>query len=260
MGYFSYTCAKTGLPVISNDSGCDSKFYKVVMLERDGSIIKGEYDGYGRIGRHSEAAHNVGGRGGDKLVLAHFYAGETYEQLGDSGHDPNQGAFDPVFTQDIYRAQESVPGFDGRQYARRSLELQRLRCEMTVAMEGRQGFTASGIYELDHVIDRADCYPPDEADASIKAAWTKALQTFPDGALPAGHPVTGMAPREALAHLNGERERVYALLSAEVVAAWSERRATRIPNFSALADGAAGAWSAPAPDAPPAASPRRPRL
>ena len=191
-------------------------------------------------------------------MLAHFYAGETYEQLGDSGHDPNQGAFDPVFTQDIYRAQESVPGFDGHQYVRRSFELQRLRSDMTVAMEARQGFTASGLYELDHVIDRADCYPPDEAEANIQAAWKKALLAFPDGVLPDGHPVSGLAPREALAHLNGERERVYALLSAEVVSAWSEGRATRVPNFAALAEGVDGAWSEPAAGAP-AAPARRPR-
>jgi hypothetical protein len=249
MGYFSYTCAKTGLPVISNDSGCDPKFYEVVLLERDGSVIKGEYDGYGGIGCHRDAAHNVGKTGGDKLVLAHFYAGESYEQLGDSGHDPNQGAFDPVFTQDIYRAQESIPGFDGRQYVRRSFELQRLNSEMVAAMEARQGFTSSGIYELDHVIDRANYYSPDEAEANIQAAWKKALLAFPGGTLPDGHPVSGMAPREALAHLQGERERVYALLSAEVVSAWAEGRATRAPNFAALADGADGAWGEPAADA-----------
>tara|TARA_B100001105_G_scaffold253112_1_gene246028 strand:- start:959 stop:1738 length:780 start_codon:yes stop_codon:yes gene_type:complete len=256
MGYFSFTCAKTGLPVVSGDSGCDPKFYKVVLLERDGGVIKGDYDGYGGIGRHSEAAHNVGSRGGDKLVLAHFYAGEAYEQLGDSAHDPNQGAFDPAFTQDIYRAQENIPGFDGRQYIRRSAELQRLHSQMVAAMELRQGFTASGIYELDHVIDRADCYPPSEAEANIRAAWKKALLVFPGGMLPDGHAVSGMEPREALALLNGERERVYALLSAEVVSAWSEGRATRVPNFAALADGADGAWGQPGAGASAAAARR----
>jgi hypothetical protein len=46
MGFFSYTCSKTHLPILADDPRGRSK---VVVLDKDGSKFRGTYDGYGRV-------------------------------------------------------------------------------------------------------------------------------------------------------------------------------------------------------------------
>ena len=100
MGFFSKTCAKTNYPVIHHGYGNDwhkkyPEFYEVVVLFPDGRKIQGVYDGYGRIDGVS-----VFGEDYDddlwtkiKFVLKKHYAGETYEELKESGDELAQGHF-----------------------------------------------------------------------------------------------------------------------------------------------------------------------
>ena len=95
MGFFSFTCAKTQLPILASTSW-DEKYSKVVVLDEDGSKLKGIYDGYGRVmGNIGEVELDYADvEGGNvKLVLQKFYNGESFEALGKSHSDPGQGHF-----------------------------------------------------------------------------------------------------------------------------------------------------------------------
>jgi len=49
MGFFSWDCKKCGKSMRSSCVAGDDLLSKVIVLEKDGSILKGEYDGYGRV-------------------------------------------------------------------------------------------------------------------------------------------------------------------------------------------------------------------
>lgn len=259
MGYYSFTCAKTGLPVASGDCGCEPKFYRVVVLDRNGSVIKGDYDGYGRVGDYDDAAEGVGERSGPKMVLAHFYRNESFEQLGVSGHDPDQGAYDPGFWPAMYQAKEESVDFDGRQYPKRLAERTRLRGQMNQFMDVQQGVTTSQLYNLAHILDRFDVEEPVRAAAQLDEAWRKVLAGFPNGVIPQGHLAHGMTPAEASAALDGQRGMLTALITQEVMCAWVESRPAHEPDFEALLRGDIDAgWRAPAATSVAEASRMRP--
>jgi len=95
MGMFSCTCAKTNLPVLANVSW-PAPYCEVVCLARDGTVSRGQYDGYGNVG--TDAGEDIEvfdeiSAGRMKLVLAKFYNGESFRQLGKSVDDPGQGHF-----------------------------------------------------------------------------------------------------------------------------------------------------------------------
>ena len=54
MGFFSWNCRVCGKSVRSTYSTDESDAWmrEVVAIESDGSIVRGEYDGYGRVGFH----------------------------------------------------------------------------------------------------------------------------------------------------------------------------------------------------------------
>jgi hypothetical protein len=96
MGYFSWTCAKTHLPVMAADAGMDG-LSRVVLLTMDGSTVRGSYDGHGRIigeaGKVDVVEALTRGRG--KLVLERAYDPETdrFDTMTASKRDPGQGWF-----------------------------------------------------------------------------------------------------------------------------------------------------------------------
>jgi hypothetical protein len=96
MGFFSYTCAKTNLPVLASTSWPE-KYSRVVVLDDEGNKFSGSYDGYGivitRAGAEIELDDSSILSGKTKLVLRKFYDGETFEDLGRSNNDPGQGHF-----------------------------------------------------------------------------------------------------------------------------------------------------------------------
>jgi len=104
MGFFSWNCAKTGEPILAGDGIEWPKEVQantqVVYLTPNGSVVRGEYDGYGRVNgtdvthRYSDA--DVRDGGADKepvLVIAKYYDGEKFEDLKPSEHQAEQGYF-----------------------------------------------------------------------------------------------------------------------------------------------------------------------
>ena len=120
MGFFSYTCAKTGVSIPNTYTNFDSK---VVLVTPDNRKIKGEYDGYGRVGDkniHVEVARSLEEakektdkeirslffkrRPPVKIVRAKNYDGEDFDDLDRSKDCPYQGYFyDDKYIKENYR-------------------------------------------------------------------------------------------------------------------------------------------------------------
>lgn len=97
MGFFSKKCAVSKIPVMSSYVGAPV-LSDVVALTPNGSVVRGTYDGYGRINGEDIDFESV------KLVLAPFYTGQTYGELGKSPWDDGQGYFYGDDEVDGYRA------------------------------------------------------------------------------------------------------------------------------------------------------------
>lgn len=255
MGYFSFTCAKTGLPIVSHDQGADPKHFTVYVIPKQGRASKGSYDGYGRL-VHSDMDEpmDIGGPEGDKMVLAHFFKGESWAELRESKSEPDQGAYDEVFHPALFAAVELIPGFDGHQYVRRLRELERLQSAAREHLAQVHGFTYSHIFDLRQALGRAEYADPEDRVGEEQAAWAEATAHFPQGVVPAGNLVHGMSPQEALATLEATGERMYIALVTELVSAWGENRPTHQPVFSELLSGRGAGWTQLAP------APARPRM
>lgn len=52
MGFFSWDCRECGHPMLSKyaTNHINNWMRDVVVVEHDGNVVKGEYDGYGRVG------------------------------------------------------------------------------------------------------------------------------------------------------------------------------------------------------------------
>jgi hypothetical protein len=87
MGVFSKCCAKTHLPVLSGSAwGRDvPRLTRIVVLLRGEKPFTAEYDGYG--------LHLDDDFDDAKFVLEDVYKGERWEDLPESGYEPNQGFF-----------------------------------------------------------------------------------------------------------------------------------------------------------------------
>lgn len=96
MGFFSKCCAKTHLPVLAAIAwGLDApRLTNIVVLERGRPPCTTQYDGYGLyLDDDFDDA---------KFVLEDAYQGERWEDLPESGYEPNQGFFhDKEFIQAI---------------------------------------------------------------------------------------------------------------------------------------------------------------
>lgn len=122
MGVFSWTCAKTHLPIM-NSMVAELPLSEVVVLGRDGSILKGRYDGYGRVLGDVGETEIMDAVDSDhvRMVLAAFYCPEEdrYDTVAPNHHDPGQGHFhDDGF---LRRAFEDG-GFDSYDAYRTALE------------------------------------------------------------------------------------------------------------------------------------------
>jgi len=112
MGFFSKTCAKTHLPIITIQKLGFDQFKNVTSLFPDGKVLTGEYDGYGRVGGVSVIDDNYTEKTWNavKFVLSAHYNGESYKDLRKSGNELGQGYFmDDKFL--IYCATVKRDGF-----------------------------------------------------------------------------------------------------------------------------------------------------
>lgn len=243
MGYFSFTCAKTGLPIVSHGQGADPKHSTVYVIPKVGRAARGSYDGYGHIlDSDAEEPLDIGGPDGDKMVLAHFFKGESWSELGESKSDPDQGSYDDIFYPALFAAVERFPGFDGHQFLKRHHELSRMQTGARDYIAEKTGFTYSRIWNLRSALERAEYADPEDRDAEVAAAWKAATSDFPDGALPQDSMLQGMSPQEALATLEALGERLYMALVTELVSAWGEGRPTRVPLYANLLSGDGVKW------------------
>ncbi len=107
MGLFSKTCAKTHLPVLAAFGWQKQaeRLTRIVSLlpgDTEAPLVE-DYDGYGqRLADFDQA----------KFVLASDYAGETYEQLGESHDEPNQGWFHNEELMSVLAASNGFAKFD----------------------------------------------------------------------------------------------------------------------------------------------------
>lgn len=127
MGFFSWTCAKTGLPIMAGVPSHEEAWSKVVALYPDGRTkVRGLYDGYGRIDGH-DITDDMSGPQPPKLVLQAFYETEPYAAIARrSESEPGQGYFhDRRFIAAMFDA-AAEHEVDGHQYRQRRTEFNAL--------------------------------------------------------------------------------------------------------------------------------------
>lgn len=105
MGFFSYTCAKSNLPILAGTSWGDRpEATTVVVVFKDGrSAVHGQYDGYGRVDGVEVMEDIESGRA--KMVLRKYWQQERFSGLGKNENEPGQGHFhDEQFIDELYSA------------------------------------------------------------------------------------------------------------------------------------------------------------
>jgi hypothetical protein len=130
VGTFSKCCAKSHLPVLMDDVWGKQapRLTHVVALMPDGSRRVGEYDGYGM---------DLDDYGSAKFVLQAFYAGENFDELPESGDEPEQGYF---HAPEFVAALETLSGFTTYQdYRSAVIEYRRL-----LSSRVKAGFEVNG--------------------------------------------------------------------------------------------------------------------
>ena len=93
MGFFSWQCAKSNKPVMAKVAvqGTPWAFASdVIVLFNNGDRLSGTYDGYGRVDNFELLDYSEERW---RMVIKHFYQGETFEQLPRNKHDQGQGFF-----------------------------------------------------------------------------------------------------------------------------------------------------------------------
>lgn len=93
MGFFSKTCAKTHLPVLSSMRE-EPRLSIVAALLPNGTVVIGDYDGYGRV--NGQDVRELDGEWiweKVKFILRQHYDGEKYEDVGPSHDERAQGWF-----------------------------------------------------------------------------------------------------------------------------------------------------------------------
>lgn len=156
MGFFSWTCAKTQLPVLAAPAWHRDApdLCSVVVIKQDGSVIRGVYDGYGRVG-DTPVADLM--QNGAKMVIAKYYQGEPYSGLGCSGRAPGQGFSYRKEILDGWVAQGGFPSFEAFRAAYAAVEDSQYGnvgdlWEIVVDREGLSPFTFQARVEDDIVM------------------------------------------------------------------------------------------------------------
>jgi len=96
MGFFSWQCAKSKKPVMADVGVRNTPWQfasKVRVLLKDGSVIRGNYDGYGRVIGDGNIELVELPESQWRMVIEQYYDGETFDQLNKNGYDQGQGFF-----------------------------------------------------------------------------------------------------------------------------------------------------------------------
>jgi hypothetical protein len=99
MGFFSWECKKCGVSMRRRDVADNVGHSQVVVIENDGTILKGEYDGYGRVVSASGAEREINidtlGKGEPECYHRKCWeaVGKPTEYTGGSNDAADQGFF-----------------------------------------------------------------------------------------------------------------------------------------------------------------------
>lgn len=97
MGFFSWRCAASDLPIMAEDAVFNTPWAiacRVVVLFRDGGRIIGTYDGYGRVYGDQGEVDLMDYRETDwRMAILSCYSSQTFDQLKPNRSDRGQGFF-----------------------------------------------------------------------------------------------------------------------------------------------------------------------
>ncbi len=241
MGFFSFTCAKTGLPVMAGEAcrlPSELGMCNVVAVYSNGERFEGVYDGYGRV--DGEQVYDEIGRGTLKLVLKQFYnPAVAFDALGKCRGDPGQGYFhDWEFIRAAYGrtaaahryADDPLFAFDSTQYLHRYDERVALATKQDEFMRDWTGVAGSVRDAITRCME--ECLRDREGDterlaARYTATWQEAVALMP-GWLREMPPMAGTALFERVNEALSETVR------NETITAWAANRPAREPNFERL--------------------------
>ena len=93
MGFFSWRCAKSNKPVMADVAVRNTPWAfasNVIVLFKNGDLISGTYDGYGRVDGFELIDHPEERW---RMVIEKYYNRETFDQLAQNKYDQGQGFF-----------------------------------------------------------------------------------------------------------------------------------------------------------------------
>lgn len=94
MGFFSWNCQVCGHPMVCSDAPRHPKWFeRVVVIEADGTVLRGEYDGYGRVDGVRFYEDISGGEPCCYHEACYEAVGAKPEYVGPSQDSHNQGWF-----------------------------------------------------------------------------------------------------------------------------------------------------------------------
>jgi hypothetical protein len=242
MGFYSYTCAKTGLPVMAGSAASqkDVHLCEVVVLYPNGDRYTGVYDGYGNVGNMEVADDMMAGRA--KMVLKYFDDGKTFDKIeGKSSSDPRQGfthdwefvsrAFSVVNMAMKYPDDIAASALERTQFALRDGEFYRICDAIGDHLDTWMGVKIHQIAEIHEQMIRD--LESHWDDARWLQQWDEKIAPQIQG-LHATSIIKTMEPAAVLVTFDAIQNMLLMAARNEVMQAWQEGRASRTPDVRAL--------------------------
>lgn len=242
MGFYSFTCAKTGLPVMAGSVASAEEIHlcEVAVHFEEGDSCHGVYDGYGRVG--SMDVGDLISSGKAKMVLSRFHDGETFKTLSGVSHDdPKQGYFhDWAFVGSAFNLIDFARNHPdsvhadpavSTEFARRDRELDLIFDAMNTHMSGLLGMPLHVVQEVQRSMSRdIDA----QYDLSLwQMEWADRVEAKRD-MLPSGSLLLTMPPAFALMAVDAAQTMLERAARREVINAWRDGCPARFPDVEAL--------------------------
>ncbi len=261
MNFFSYTCAKTGLPIMAGSAASqkDHHLCEVVVLFRAGDRYIGTYDGHGRVGALEVAELMSAGQA--KMVLKFFDEGEEFGDVpGMSSHEPKQGflhnwefvhrAFKFISYAHKYRDDLPEGVLSTRQFSIRDREHDIINAKIEAHLKEWFGVPVNLLADVHGALMSG--LEHHNSDSDWREQWAvhiapRLMVAREDGApeVASSSPLRTMECAAALVMYDGFRRMLDSASRNEVMLAWQEDRPARMPNVVALMKDPIGhtAWS-----------------
>jgi hypothetical protein len=174
MNYSSWTCSKSGLPIMAYSTWGEilgRKGSEVLLIQQDKDAIKGMYGGKKDI--NGKSIENEMANGG-KLVLASFYKDESYQSLKKSKIEPGQGHYhNEVFILELFK-RALLKTIISTQYIERFAEYEKLIEAGDRHFLKNNNFENNAHSEINEAEDHHKLVIEVACDTVMKA-WTKNL-------------------------------------------------------------------------------------